>query len=62
MSSPSATQPQVRRGFGLKEQVKPTLDASYKSPLVERMKAQGYTLKREVLKDGVVKLVATKYG
>lgn len=28
----------------------------------KKLKAQGYTLKREVLKDGVVKLVATKYG
>lgn len=26
------------------------------------LKKQGYTLKRQVLKDGVVKLVATKYG
>ena len=26
-----------------------------------KLKSQGYTLKREVLKDGVVKLVATKY-
>jgi hypothetical protein len=28
----------------------------------KKLKAQGYTLKREVMKDGVVKLVATKYG
>lgn len=28
----------------------------------KKLKAQGYTLKREVLKNGVVKLVATKYG
>jgi hypothetical protein len=28
----------------------------------KKLKAQGYTLKREVLKDGVVKLVATKYS
>ena len=27
-----------------------------------KLKAQGYILKREVLKDGKVKLVATKYG
>lgn len=26
------------------------------------LKKQGYTLKRQVMKDGVVKLVATKYG
>jgi hypothetical protein len=28
----------------------------------KKLKAQGYTFKREVLKDGVVKLVATKYS
>jgi len=28
----------------------------------KKLKSQGYTLKREVLKDGVVKLVATKYS
>jgi len=28
----------------------------------KKLKAQGYTMKREVLKDGVVKLVATKYS
>lgn len=28
----------------------------------KKLKAQGYVMKREVLKDGVVKLVATKYS
>ena len=28
----------------------------------KKLKAMGYTMKREVLKDGVVKLVATKYS
>ncbi len=28
----------------------------------KKLKSQGYTLKREVLKNGTVKLVATKYG
>jgi len=28
----------------------------------KKLKSQGYTFKREVLKDGVVKLVATKYS
>ena len=28
----------------------------------KKLKSQGYTLKREVLKDGVVRLVATKYS
>lgn len=27
-----------------------------------KLKSQGYTLKREVMKDGVVKLIASKYG
>ncbi|OGW80104.1 MAG: 4-hydroxy-3-methylbut-2-enyl diphosphate reductase [Omnitrophica bacterium GWA2_52_8] len=34
----------IRKSFGLKEQVKPQLVSSYHSPLIERIKANGYLL------------------
>ena len=32
-----------RKGFGLKTQVKPIIDAEYHSQLVDRIRARGYT-------------------
>ena len=34
----------IRRGFGLKEEIKPLLEESYHSRLIERIKASNYEL------------------
>ncbi|MDP3921675.1 MAG: 4-hydroxy-3-methylbut-2-enyl diphosphate reductase [Candidatus Omnitrophota bacterium] len=34
----------IRKSFGLKEQVRPDLEASYRSPLIDRLKADGFSL------------------
>ncbi len=34
----------IRKSFGLKEEVKPQLEASYHSPLIEKIKANGFRL------------------
>ena len=36
--------PIIRKSFGLKEQIRPELEASYHSPLIERIKAEGHQL------------------
>lgn len=33
----------IRKSFGLKEKIKPELEASYHSPLIEKIKTDGYT-------------------
>ena len=38
------TQPIIRKSFGLKEQIRPQLEASYHSPLINRIKQEGYEL------------------
>ncbi len=38
------TQPIIRKSFGLKEEVRPQLQASYHSPLIDRIKKEGYRL------------------
>ncbi len=35
----------IRKSFGLKEQIRPELEASYHSPLIARLKAEGFTLR-----------------
>ncbi len=35
----------IRKSFGLKEEVKPQLEASYHSPLIEKIKANGFSLR-----------------
>lgn len=40
--SGQAKQTYFRRGFGLKEQVRPLIDAEYQSALVERIRSRGY--------------------
>jgi 4-hydroxy-3-methylbut-2-enyl diphosphate reductase len=47
-----------RRGFGLKAEVKPLIDAEYHSQLVERVRARGYT---DVFGDITVRL-ASEFG
>ena len=47
-----------RRGFGLKKQVKPIIDAEYHSQLVDRIRARGYT---DVFGDITVRL-AQEFG
>ncbi|HZD04437.1 MAG TPA: 4-hydroxy-3-methylbut-2-enyl diphosphate reductase, partial [Longimicrobiales bacterium] len=47
-----------RKGFGLKSEVKPVIDAEYHSALVERIRSHGYT---EVLGDVTVRL-AREFG
>ena len=37
-------QPIIRKSFGLKEEVRPQLQASYHSPLIDRIKKEGYRL------------------
>lgn len=39
-----STQPVIRKSFGLKDQIRPQLEASYHSPLVDRIKKEGYRL------------------
>lgn len=34
----------IRKSFGLKEEIKPQLEASYHSPLIDRIKKEGYRL------------------
>lgn len=34
----------IRKSFGLKEEIRPQLEASYHSPLIDRIKKQGYCL------------------
>ena len=38
------TQPIIRKSFGLKEEIRPQLQASYHSPLIDRIKKEGYRL------------------
>jgi 4-hydroxy-3-methylbut-2-enyl diphosphate reductase len=38
------TQAIIRKSFGLKEEVRPALEASYHSPLIDRIKKEGYQL------------------
>ena len=47
-----------RRGFGLKKQVKPIIDAEYHSQLVDRIRARGYT---DIFGDITVRL-AQEFG
>ncbi len=37
-------QPIIRKSFGLKEEIRPQLQASYHSPLIDRIKQEGYRL------------------
>ncbi len=37
-------QPIIRKSFGLKEEIRPQLQASYHSPLIDRIKKEGYRL------------------
>ena len=37
-------QPIIRKSFGLKEEIRPELEASYHSPLINRIKKEGYRL------------------
>lgn len=43
------TQPIIRKSFGLKGEIRPQLEASYHSPLIERIKKEGYRLEVEGL-------------
>lgn len=36
----------IRKSFGLKEEIRPALEASYHSPLIERIKAENYEYKK----------------
>lgn len=38
------TQSIIRKSFGLKEEIRPQLEASYHSPLIDRIKKEGYRL------------------
>lgn len=42
--SDKSTEKMIRRGFGLKEEIRPLLNESYHSSLIERMKASRYEL------------------
>ena len=44
MSEQVESQPIIRKSFGLKEEVRPQLQASYHSPLIDRIKKEGYRL------------------
>lgn len=48
----------IRKSFGLKDQIRPQLEASYHSPLVDRIKKQGYRLES----DGLVIRLAEEFG
>ncbi len=39
----------IRRGFGLKEEVRPLLEENYRSPLIEKIKSSGYELREGAL-------------
>lgn len=41
---PEQNQTIIRKSFGLKEQIRPQLQASYHSPLIDRIKQEGYRL------------------
>jgi 4-hydroxy-3-methylbut-2-enyl diphosphate reductase len=38
------TQPIIRKSFGLKQEIRPQLEASYHSPLIDRIKKEGFRL------------------
>jgi 4-hydroxy-3-methylbut-2-enyl diphosphate reductase len=38
--------PIIRKSFGLKDQIRPALEASYHSPLIEQIKAEGYCFRK----------------
>jgi len=41
-----STESIIRKSFGLKEEIRPQLEASYHSPLIDRIKKEGYRLER----------------
>lgn len=52
------TQPIVRKSFGLKEEIRPELEANYHSPLINRIKQEGYRLTL----DGLTIRLAEEFG
>ena len=54
----SVSQPIIRKSFGLKEEIRPQLQASYHSPLIDRIKNEGYRLEA----GGLTILLAREFG
>ena len=52
------TQSIIRKSFGLKEEIRPQLEASYHSPLIDRIKKEGYRLEA----DGLTIRLAEEFG